>query len=206
MWAVVMAVVAMLAAAGSSHAAGGGGIGVGSAKDDPMGPGCLDADLGERDLDRGDCGADVETLNWILNSKEFGIVATLGQDFDAATEEGVEGLQDVAGLKRTGVFDEDTRTALVASMRKDVASFFGPGLYGNELACGGVLKRTTVGVAHRSLPCGSKVTIKYRGHFLRTRVIDRGPFVRGTKWDLTSAAASRLGMRETSKVRSAIVR
>ena len=209
LWAVVLAVVAMLAAAGSSHAfaSGGGGTGVGgSANDESQAPGCLDANLGERELGNGDCGTDVETLNWVLNSKEFGLAAPLGEDFDSSTEEAVGSLQKVAGLRSTGVFDESTRAALVASMRPDVASYYGPGFYGNELACGGTLKRTTVGVAHRTLPCGSKVTIKYRGHFLRTKVIDRGPFVQGVKWDLTSAAASQVGLQETTKVRSAIVR
>lgn len=212
MWAVVMAVIAMLAAAASVHAASSGGIsggngGPGSKADvEQPDPGCSAAALGDRKLSKGDCGIDVETLNWILNSKEFGLAAPLGQDFDSSTEDAVESLQKVADLPHTGVVDEDTRGALVTSMRQDTASFYGPRLYGHEMACGGRLTRAVVGVAHRSLPCGTKVAIKYRGHFLRTQVVDRGPFTAGVKWDLTSAAAQQLGMQETSKVRSAIVR
>ena len=60
--------------------------------------------------------------------------------------------------------------------RRDVATWYGPGLFGNRTACGKRLTRRTVGVAHRSLPCGTRVAIRYRGRLLRTRVIDRGPY------------------------------
>ncbi len=211
MWAVVMAVVVMFVAAASAHAAGGG-VGVGDGDDakagsEPSASGCAtDPDLGSRKLSKGDCGADVITLNQILNSKKFGLAAPTGEDFDASTTRAVKSLQAVAELPRTGIVDGDTQDALITSMRIDTASFYGPGLYGNEMACGRRLTRTVVGVAHRSLPCGTEVTIKYRGHYLDTEVVDRGPFTKGVKWDLTSAAAQRLGLEVTSKVRSAIVR
>lgn len=197
-WAVVLAVVVLLVAAATAHASPTGGIATDS--------GCADARLGERELSLGDCGTDVLTLNWILNSKEFGVGAGLGVEFDGATEDAVADLQDVADLRASGVVDEETRGALVASMRRDVATWYGPGFYGNELACGGILTRMTVGVAHKTLPCGSKVVIRHGGRFLRTKVVDRGPFVEGIRWDLTAAAAAKLGMTATSKVRSAIVR
>jgi hypothetical protein len=201
MWAVFLAVAALLLAAATGRAAGAsGGIST------EAGTGCADARLGERELSLGDCGTDVLTLNWILNSKEFGLAAGLGQDFDGGTERAVSSLQRVAELAASGVVDEETRGALVASMRRDVATWYGPGFYGNELACGGRLTRRTVGVAHKTLPCGTKVVIRHRGRFLRTKVIDRGPFVDGVHWDLTSAAASRVGMTATARVRSAIVR
>ena len=59
------------------------------------------------------------------------------------------------------------------------ASWYGPGLYGNHLGCGGRLMPGRLGVAHKSLPCGSKVTFRHRGHTVRVRVIDRGPYVGG---------------------------
>ena len=218
-----MAVVVMFVAAASAHAESGGistgkghGHGQGGVKGGSGGkadvespePGecATDPDLGARELSEGDCGADVETLNQILNSKEFGLAAPLGADFDSSTAEAVKSLQEVADLQQTGIVDEDTQDALVTSMRPDTASFFGPGFYGNEMACGERLTRTTIGVAHRTLPCGTKVTIKYRGHYLNTEVVDRGPYTKGVKWDLTSAAAQQVGLEVTSKVRSAIVR
>lgn len=73
------------------------------------------------------------------------------------------------------------------------ATWYGPGLYGNNTACGQVLRSGTVGVAHRSLPCGTAVKFVYRGRAIVTRVIDRGPYSFGNDWDLTLAAARALG-------------
>jgi rare lipoprotein A (peptidoglycan hydrolase) len=73
------------------------------------------------------------------------------------------------------------------------ATWYGPGLYGNNTACGQVLRPTTMGAAHRSLPCGTAVKFVYRGRQIVTRVIDRGPYSYGNDWDLTLAAAEALG-------------
>ena len=78
--------------------------------------------------------------------------------------------------------------------QRALASWYGPGLYGNPQACGGRLTRSTVGVAHKTLPCGSYVTICYR-RCARLRVIDRGPFTAGRTFDLTAPARDRIGMR-----------
>jgi rare lipoprotein A (peptidoglycan hydrolase) len=72
------------------------------------------------------------------------------------------------------------------------ATWYGPGLYGRHTACGQILGPETIGVAHRSLPCGTMVKFTYRGHTLVTQVIDRGPYSRGNAWDLTQAAARAL--------------
>lgn len=72
------------------------------------------------------------------------------------------------------------------------ATWYGPGLYGNNTACGQVLRPSTVGVAHRNLPCGTAVKLVYRGRQIVTRVIDRGPYSYGNDWDLTLAAARAL--------------
>jgi rare lipoprotein A len=72
------------------------------------------------------------------------------------------------------------------------ASWYGPGLYGNRTGCGGTLVPGRLGVAHKSLPCGSRVTFRHRGRTVRVRVIDRGPYVGGREYDLTEATARRL--------------
>jgi rare lipoprotein A (peptidoglycan hydrolase) len=72
------------------------------------------------------------------------------------------------------------------------ASWYGPGLYGGHLGCGGTLDAGDLGVAHKSLPCGTKVTLRHRGRVVRVRVIDRGPYVAGREYDLTEATARRL--------------
>ena len=75
------------------------------------------------------------------------------------------------------------------------ASWYGPGLYGNRLGCGGRLGYGTIGVAHKTLACGSKLTLRHGGRTLRVRVIDRGPYVAGREYDLTEATARKLRFR-----------
>jgi rare lipoprotein A len=72
------------------------------------------------------------------------------------------------------------------------ASWYGPGLYGNHLGCGGTLTTGRLGVANKSLPCGTKVTLRNHGRAVRVAVIDRGPYVAGREYDLTAATAQRL--------------
>jgi rare lipoprotein A len=89
---------------------------------------------------------------------------------------------------------------LVRVYRPTSASWYGPGLLGGRTACGGTLNATTLGVANRSLPCGTKVTFHYRGRTVTAKVIDRGPFVGGREWDLTPATKSKLGFGSTGTV------
>ncbi len=49
-----------------------------------------------------------------------------------------------------------------------------------------------MGVAHRSLPCGTKVKLRYHGRSVTVPVIDRGPYVTGRDYDLTEAVKERL--------------
>ena len=67
-------------------------------------------------------------------------------------------------------------------------SWYGPGFYGHNGACGmvpGGIQRDTVGVAHRTLPCGTRVAFRYKGVTVVAQVIDRGPYVSGRPWDMT---------------------
>jgi peptidoglycan lytic transglycosylase len=73
------------------------------------------------------------------------------------------------------------------------ATWYGPGFWGKPTACGTVLTPTTVGVAHRKLPCGTQVTFSFGGLSVTATVIDRGPFRKGYAWDLTKKTAKRVG-------------
>src|SRR5664279_3168552 len=59
------------------------------------------------------------------------------------------------------------------------ATWYGPGLYGRHTACGETLRPGTIGVAHRSLPCGTAVKFVFHGHSIVVPVIDRGPYSKG---------------------------
>ena len=81
----------------------------------------------------------------------------------------------------------------------DLATWYGPGLYGNSTACGKTLGRETLGVAHRSLPCGTQVSLLYQGRTITVPVIDRGPYS-DAEWDLTAETAERLRFEGTDTV------
>lgn len=88
----------------------------------------------------------------------------------------------------------------VRAYRPAMASYYGPGLYGSALACGGRLSPSKLGVANKTLPCGTRVTLRYHGRSVTVPVIDRGPYVAGREYDLTSATKSRLGFGSTGIV------
>jgi peptidoglycan lytic transglycosylase len=77
------------------------------------------------------------------------------------------------------------------------ASWYGGG---GSLACGGELTSATMGVANKTLPCGTPVTLRYQGRIVRVRVIDRGPYVAGREYDLTEATKYALGFGGTGQV------
>jgi rare lipoprotein A len=89
-------------------------------------------------------------------------------------------------------------TAPVTVYRPAVATWYGPGLYGHHTACGQVLSHRIMGVAHRTLPCGTPVEIAFGGRTVTVPVIDRGPFTNGARYDLTSATAEQLGVTQTA--------
>jgi rare lipoprotein A (peptidoglycan hydrolase) len=92
-----------------------------------------------------------------------------------------------------------------AAHRASIATWFGPGFYGQRTACGQLLTPAVVGVAHRTLPCGTLVSLSTRGRAVTVPVIDRGPYANGADWDLTSQAALLLGVQDTVRVRAKVV-
>lgn len=94
-------------------------------------------------------------------------------------------------------------TISVTVYRASLATLYGPGLYGRRTACGTILRRWTIGVANRTLPCGTRVAIFYGGRTLTVPVIDRGPYAHGASWDLTMATGQALGMSETETIGAA---
>jgi hypothetical protein len=105
--------------------------------------------------------------------------------------------------------DTQARTASavkrVTVYRRLIATWYGPGFYGNRTACGQRLTRSTQGVAHRTLPCGTKVAIRVNGRSAVVPVIDRGPYANGASYDLTSATARLLGVSHTVRIGAAVL-
>jgi rare lipoprotein A len=89
------------------------------------------------------------------------------------------------------------RLGLLNVYRLAEASWYGGG---GSLACGGSLTSTTMGVANKTLPCGTLVTLRYDGRTVRVPVVDRGPYVAGREFDLTEATKQALGFGGVGQV------
>lgn len=91
-------------------------------------------------------------------------------------------------------FGGDGRNAAAARTLAEHVNVLRPGgasWYGGGAGACGI--HAKYGVAHKSLPCGTKVTLRHHGRVLRVPVIDRGPYIAGREWDLTGATAELLG-------------
>lgn len=98
--------------------------------------------------------------------------------------------QERVRVKFAGDHLNGTSTASVGQMtvyREAGASWYEDG--GNT-ACG---FHAQYGVANRTLPCGTKVALRYNGRSVTATVDDRGPYVGGRDWDLNQNTASALG-------------
>jgi rare lipoprotein A (peptidoglycan hydrolase) len=93
--------------------------------------------------------------------------------------------------------DADEPQGTLSVYRRQKATWYGPESYGSRTACGIKLTARTLGVAHKTLPCGTRVEFFLRGKRITLPVIDRGPFANGATWDLTLTAMKRLGSSST---------
>ena len=113
----------------------------------------------------------------------------------------------------TGVYDVSVRArsnrvatgsrdsgGRVTVYRPAAASWYAPGLYGNPLACGGTLSAATMGMANKSLPCGTEVHLRYGSRSVTVPVIDRGPYAGNREYDLTAATKQALGFPDVGTV------
>ena len=92
-------------------------------------------------------------------------------------------------------------TAAVSSGGVVLASWYGPGFYGNRTACGQVYTPEILGVAHLTLPCGTLLTLTHGGSAVTVRVIDRGPYIAGRTIDLSNATKLALGCSDLCTLR-----
>lgn len=84
-------------------------------------------------------------------------------------------------------------------------SWYGPGFYGHTMAGGGKLTPSSMVVAHRSLPFGTRVQFRYHGRTVTAVVRDRGPYVSGRTFDLGPGTAKALGFSGVGTVSYRIV-
>ena len=84
-----------------------------------------------------------------------------------------------------------------ASPYRALASWYGPGFYGNLTANGEIYTGQQFTAAHKTLPFGTRVRVTNpsTGQSITVRINDRGPFIGNREYDLSSAAASAVGLK-----------
>jgi rare lipoprotein A len=96
-------------------------------------------------------------------------------------------------------------TSSISIYKSYTATWFGPGFFGSRTSCGKRMTRKLMGVAHKTLKCGTKVELYYKGRRITVPVVDRGPFRAHTEYDLTYAAAKKLRFKQTKKLGALVV-
>lgn len=91
-------------------------------------------------------------------------------------------------------------TVAVGGASTVIASWYGPGFYGNRTACGQLYTPEISGVAHKTLPCGTLLQLEFRGRVVTVPVIDRGPFIAGRTLDLSNATRAALSCTDLCPV------
>jgi rare lipoprotein A len=134
----------------------------------------------------------------VFHGPDGGVIGTTTKPSGAFTVRWSPGLSGNYGVRAFGVHGAHTRGSASKARRLTAfhpagASYYGPGLYGNGVACGGTLEPGTLGVANKTLPCGTEVKLRYHDRSITVPVIDRGPYVAGRDYDLTEATRDRLG-------------
>jgi len=108
----------------------------------------------------------------------------------------------VAGCGVRRVPPPPVRGPFPGTVQTGIASWYGPGFYGNRTSSGEIYDERDLTAAHRTLPLGTRaaVTNLENGRTVEVRINDRGPFVDGRILDLSYAAARSLGMIEPGTV------
>lgn len=132
------------------------------------------------------------------------VLATAAATTGTGSSGGINGGTGLSGAgtqSASAASGELTTSALTIPIFRDaLATLYGPGFWGHRTACGQRLTHAMLGVASRTLKCGTQVAVFYRGREITVPVIDRGPFANGARWDLTMATAKALGITETATI------
>jgi rare lipoprotein A len=80
-----------------------------------------------------------------------------------------------------------------------MASFYG-NESGSKTASGQRFNQSAMTAAHRSLPFGTKLKVTHGGRSVVVTINDRGPFIKGRVLDLSTGAASAVGLTRAKGV------
>jgi len=134
------------------------------------------------------------------------VMSAMAAETGAVTTTGTGGASPSTSAPAAGVPAAPSSSSNPVAVHKSgIATWFGPGFYGQTTACGQTLTPAVIGVANRTLPCGTLVRVSFHGHALIVPVLDRGPYAHGADWDLTAGAAQALDIVETVRVGTRVV-
>lgn len=95
-------------------------------------------------------------------------------------------------------YQEQRKTNMVASWYD--CSTKGQCSHNKITANGEKFNPNGISAAHKTLPFGTKLRIKYKGKSIIVRINDRGPYIPGRQLDLSRAAARKLGCKGVCNV------
>ena len=120
---------------------------------------------------------------------------------DEETNSNGENQTSLIGDNPSNEFGENQSSELhrISFQQKGMASWYGPGFAGHRTASGERFNPSQHTLAHRTLRLGTVVRVtNLRTHqSVIARVTDRGPFHRGRIADLSSGAASAIGLKSS---------
>ena len=88
-----------------------------------------------------------------------------------------------------------------AEWESATVGIFGRSRLGETTACDTLLTQGTLGIAHPVLLCGVDLVVSYRGHEVRTEVIEQGNVGPDSEFDLSTALADDLGIEKPTTIR-----
>ena len=142
------------------------------------------------------------TLGWVAAT-----TATVGADgsYDAVWQADRAGRTTVRAIPAAQAAAASsaastTEGRALTVYRRARVTWYGPGFYGRKTACGRRMSHALLGVANKTLPCGTMVELYNAGRTVTVPVVDRGPFRAGTSYDLTAATARALGVQATATI------
>lgn len=118
----------------------------------------------------------------------FSAGVLLGTSFVFAGRAGEDEAPRVVAVRHSGAVEAPELP------RTMVASYYSYSLEGFETASGEPFDPEGYTAAHRTLPLGTRLLVRYGGESVPVTVNDRGPHVAGHDLDLSLAAAREIGL------------
>jgi hypothetical protein len=143
-----------------------------------------------------------EKMQATTGQKIFCIVAFLTIFFVTSARSAVEAMStsraSFSTIRTPAGMPRSASAGLAAAKTFMIASWYGEKFQGRRTSSGERFDLNKLTAAHKTLPLGSRVrlTSPKTGRSVVVRINDRGPWLKGRDFDLSEAAATKLGMHE----------